>query len=80
MALHRKSFPPNSQSPILVSDQKKGGLDIGHPHNPPLPSSGEPIKGPIRGTQTSPWIKERKNNIWICISISFNCNIDTLVA
>ena len=50
----KESFPPNSQSPILISDQKKGGLDIGHPHNPPLPSSGEPIKGPIRGTQTSP--------------------------
>src|SRR5205823_12532392 len=42
----KETFPLNSQSPIL-SHGKKGGVDIGHSHSPPLPSSGKSIQGPI---------------------------------
>jgi hypothetical protein len=47
----KETFPLNSHSPIL-SHGKKGGVDIGHSHSPPLPSSGKSIQGPIPGTQT----------------------------
>ena len=47
----KETFPLNSQSPIL-SHGKKGGVDIGHSHSPPLPASGKSIRGPRAGTQT----------------------------
>jgi hypothetical protein len=47
----KETFPLNSYSPIL-SHGKKGGVDIGHSHSPPLAPSGKSIQGPIPGTQT----------------------------
>jgi hypothetical protein len=48
----KETFPLNSQSPILSHGKKGGGVDIGHSHSPPLPSSGKSIQGPMPGTQT----------------------------
>jgi hypothetical protein len=47
----KETFPLNSHSPIL-SHGKKGGVDIGHSHSPPLAPSGKSIQGPIPRTQT----------------------------
>ena len=47
---HKVIIPFYSQQPTTLSDVKKHPP---HPHSRPLPSSGEPIHGPLPGTQTS---------------------------
>jgi hypothetical protein len=51
----KQTFPLNSQQqPTLLSDAKKQQLmDANHP-SPSLPRSGQPILGPVPGTQVSP--------------------------
>lgn len=51
----KQTFPLDSQQqPTLLSDAKKQQLmDANHP-SPSLPRSGQPILGPVPGTQVSP--------------------------
>jgi hypothetical protein len=50
----RMTIPLDSQQPTILSEAKKQQLMQSHPQSPPLPSSGQPIKGPAPGTQISP--------------------------
>lgn len=51
----KQTFPLDSQQqPTLLSDAKKQQLmDANHP-SPSLPRSGQPILGPVPGSQVSP--------------------------
>jgi hypothetical protein len=51
----KQTFPLDSQQqPTILPDAKKQQLmDANHP-SPSLPASGQPILGPVPGTQVSP--------------------------